>query len=131
MFITCIINGARIQILMAKKKSVKDLIAEAKERLENNKKQCEGCFGPRNNIITKWHMEKTWLVKDITIGENRVILPCLVCKTPRELSLGSVSLAQFRTESQLYNTVALIKDGKYNVLVGIGTPKSTDLTGFI
>lgn len=106
-------------------------IAKAKKRITERKKICPGCFGPRNNLITKFHREYVWEVKKVIAGEGLVTLPCKECGVHRTLELGSVSLSQFRSDKQVYEKVILLKDGKFNVLVGFGDKKPTDLTDFV
>jgi len=108
----------------------KAFIESAKIRVANRKKICKGCFAPRNNIITKFHREFVWNVKDIQIGSGFIILPCRECQVARKLELGSVSLSQFEADAQLYEKVILLKDGKFNVLVGFGDKKPFNLEKF-
>jgi len=129
-FITTYITLLTIFVLMSNEDRSK-WIANAKKRITERKKICPGCFGPRNNIITKFHRERVWDVKDIKSTATFLILPCLECKVDRQLELGSVSMSQFKADAQLYEQVVLLKDGKFNVLVGFGDKKPIDLEKFI
>ena len=114
-------------------KTVKQQIADAKKRIADKKKLCSGCFGPRGNLITKFHREKVWDSNEIRIDSNRtrIFLPCKACSVTRFLELGSVSITQLEAEMQLFDKVILLKDGKYNVFSGFGDKKPVELGKFI
>ncbi len=104
----------------------KSMIAKAKARLAEQNKLCPGCFAPRNNIIVKPHLETViWKYKDIQISSERslVIVPCMFCKNHRELPLSTVSMNFLKQDYDKYDLFALMKEGKYNRLIGVGDQK--------
>lgn len=107
----------------AGKKSYKQIIKEARNRLpsERTKIRCEGCFNPRNTLTVKGNVEASWTKDQISKSEDKqgVNLPCSKCSTMRFLSLSKFSLDVFEADLDEYDTFVLLKDDKYNALVGI------------
>lgn len=106
----------------SKKASMKALIKKAKERLpsERSKLQCVGCFAPRNTLTVKSHIEKVWQREQIILEPSKsgVSLPCQVCNEIRYLNLSKFSLDVFMVDYDDYTTFTLLKDDKYNALIG-------------
>lgn len=108
---------------MSKKTDFKAIVAAAKARLEAQNVKCIGCFAPRNNLIVKPHIENyMWKFSDIQVSKDKslVLLPCMSCKNIRELPLSSVSMNYLIQDISKYDTFVIIKEGKYNRLVGCG-----------
>lgn len=110
--------------------TAKQSISAARKRLKDRAKHCTGCFGLRNNLIVKAHIEKVWQVSEIRVFDTYVELPCKVCSVRRHLPLSHVSLNLYKTELQRYEKVVLLKDGKYNVLMGFGS-ELVDLKDYV
>lgn len=113
---------------MAKKKVTKKVtamqkaIAEAKNRLPSSRNTiCKGCFNPRNTLTVKPHVNKIWAKDqiDLCLGEAYVKLPCQYCDQHRKLSLSKFSKDVFEADYTEYSTFVLLKDEKYNALIGV------------
>lgn len=117
---------------MTKKKSTatkkpvatwKSVIKDAKKRLpsERTKIRCTGCFNPRNTLTVKGNLEYNWTGEQIEIATEKlgVYLPCKECKVVRFLSLSKFSLDVFKSDLGTYKMFTLLKDGKYNALIGV------------
>lgn len=128
---------------MAKKKSqpkeqsrIAKLIQEAREnRLPSARnKICEGCFGPRNTLTVKPHIEKIWAVNQIELlpgDEAFVKVPCQFCGEIRKLALSRFSKDVFKTDLEEFPLFVLLKDDKYNAFIGIGANGDQDATDFL
>lgn len=95
------------------------LVKEAQKRLKTRMVQCDKCFSPRNTLTVKTHVGEIWGRPEINITDKGVNLPCKGCKNMRYLSLGQVSLGIFGQEYKDYAYFVLLKDGKWNSLVGV------------
>lgn len=114
---------------MAKKKVVKkattwkDVLKEARERLpsERTKDRCVGCFNPHNTLTVKGNLEQVWSHEQIEIASELqgVYVPCSKCKIRRFLSLSKFSLDVLKSDLTEFKGFVLLKDDKYNALVGI------------
>lgn len=117
---------------MTKKKSTatkkpvatwKSILKNAKERLpsERTKVRCDGCFNPRNTLTVKGNLEYVWTKEQLEIAQDKqgVYLPCSKCKVVRFLSLSKFSLDVFESDYAIYKGFVLLKDDKYNALIGI------------
>ena len=106
-----------------KSKTYKQIIAEARKRLpsERTKIRCDGCFNPRNTLTVKGNLNASWTKDQIVLSEDKVgvILPCSKCSTSRFLSLSKFSLDVYKADIEEFNTFVLLKDDKYNALIGI------------
>lgn len=112
------------------------LIQEAKEnRLPSARnKICEGCFGPRNTLTVKPHLEKIWAVDQIELldgDEAYVKVPCQFCGEIRKLALSRFSKDVFKTDLEDFPLFVLLKDDKYNAFIGIGNNGSNDAKDFL
>lgn len=108
------------------KPDFKAQVDAAKARLAAQNVKCAGCFAPRNNLIVKPHLEtKMWKYEEIEISSDKsmVFVPCMFCKAIRELPLSSVSMNYLKQDIQKYDTFIILKEGKYNRLVGCGEEK--------
>ena len=108
-------------------------IKEARERLPSarSKVKCVGCFAPRNTLTVKSHVTRTWEHDEIINieGKTGVNLPCKHCGELRYLNLSKFSHDVFNVDRDTFTTFVLLKDDKYNALVGIITDKNVlDLT---
>lgn len=111
---------------MSKKKKLNKstrarLLREAKKRLPSSKLvRCDMCFSPRNTLTVKPHLESAWLTEEIDIDQTNSIvkIPCKSCKNARVLSLSSISFGLFLSEVPDYSSFILLKDGRFNALVG-------------
>lgn len=110
---------------------VREFLEQAKNRLPSSraKVRCEGCFAPRNTLTVKAHKEKIWSKDQIKLEQDRrgVLLPCFFCKEERYLSLSGFSRDVLETDLPTYDMFVLLKDEKYNALVGIEYDKTLDL----
>ncbi|KKL62334.1 hypothetical protein LCGC14_2186230 [marine sediment metagenome] len=106
-----------------KTKTWKQIIKEAKERLpsERTKIRCTGCFNPRNTLTVKGNLEHSWTDEQIEIATDKqgVYLPCKECKVIRFLSMSKFSLDVFKSDLGTYKLFTLLKDDKYNALIGV------------
>lgn len=106
-----------------KSKTWKQIIKEAKTRLpsERTKIRCTGCFNPRNTLTVKGNLEHNWTLEQIVISADRlgVFLPCKECNVVRFLSLSKFSLDVFKSDLGTYKLFTLLKDDKYNALIGV------------
>ena len=104
------------------KKTKKELIAILTGKLPSSrtKIRCSGCFGPRNTLTVKSHVEKLWLKSVIEITDKGVMLPCVGCGERRFLNLSSFSLDCFNADysDPQSGFFMLLKDDKYNSLIG-------------
>ena len=128
---------------MTKKKATKkkgstwkDVLKEAKKRLpsERTKDRCEGCFNPRNTLTVKGNLESVWSVEQIEIATELqgVYVPCSKCGIRRFLSMSKFSLDVLKSDLSEFKGFVLLKDDKYNALVGIDVTNLTlDLSGWI
>ena len=109
----------------AAKKAVtwKDVLKNAKSRLpsERTKVRCEGCFNPRNTLTVKGNLEHVWTKEEIELATDKVgvYVPCSKCKIVRFLSLSKFSFDVFNSDYAIYKGFVLLKDDKYNSLIGI------------
>lgn len=105
-----------------KQSAFADMLAAAKSRLPSARITiCEGCFNPRNTLTVKPHLEHLWTKSEIqyTEGDDFVKVPCKFCKTERMLSLSKFSRDVFTADYLEYNIFMLLKDERFNALVGI------------
>ena len=110
-------------------------IEEAKNRLPSSrsKQKCVGCFAPRNTLTVKTHLESEWDKNQIHIDpiKSGVNLMCGYCKEIRYLNLSKFSLDVFKVDYDQFERFILLKDDKYNALVGIKQEaKTLDLEEF-
>ena len=120
----------------ARQKSRDDLIAKAKARLpsERSKVQCVGCFAPRNTLTVKSHVSRLWSKHEILISDTMsgLLIPCKHCKEIRYLNLSKFSLDVFRVDFETHSHFMLLKDDKYNAMIGVeADDKDLDLSGFM
>ena len=133
-----------VQKAKAKAKALKDehkaafalRIKEARERLPSarSKVKCVGCFAPRNTLTVKSHVTRTWEHEEIVNieGKTGVNLPCKHCGEIRYLNLSKFSHDVFNVDRDTFTTFVLLKDDKYNALVGIKSDKNVlDLTDIV
>ena len=116
----------------ATKATWKDVLKDAKSRLpsERTKVRCEGCFNPRNTLTVKGNVEHVWIKEEIEISTDKVgvYVPCSKCKIVRFLSLSRFSMDVFKSDFDTYGGFVLLKDDKYNSLIGIDVSElSVDL----
>lgn len=105
-----------------KQSAFADMIAQAKSRLPSARITiCEGCFNPRNTLTVKPHTNHTWAKSEIQIVEDAkfVLVPCKFCKIERMLSLSKFSMDVFTADYLQFNLFMLLKDDRFNALVGI------------
>ena len=112
-----------------KKATFKQMLKDAKSRLpsERTKLRCDGCFNPRDTLTVKGNLEHVWTKQEIKISEDKsgVYLPCSICKTVRYLNLSKFSLDVFKSDYEKYLGFVLLKDDKYNALVGLDVSEGT------
>jgi len=113
----------------------KKAIASAKARLPSSrsKVKCVGCFAPRNTLTVKTHVESEWNKDQIEIDATKsgVNLPCGYCSEIRYLNMSKFSLDVFKVDFDKFDKFILLKDDKFNALIGIATQgKSLDLGEF-
>lgn len=129
---------------MAKKKAVKKpkksgverekeaLLKRAMLRLPSarSKVKCVGCFAPRDTLTVTSHVSRTWNLTDIQLHETKsgVRLPCLHCGEIRYLNMSKFSLDVHKVDRDTYSIFILLKDDKYNALIGYEKPKKEDKT---
>lgn len=115
---------------MSKKKATKkkgttwkDVLKEARKRLpsERSKERCDGCFNPRNTLTVKGNLEHVWTHEQVEIASELqgVYVPCSKCKIRRFLSLSKFSLDVLKSDLTEFKGFVLLKDDKYNALVGV------------
>jgi len=105
------------------KKEIKAQITLAKARMRASNIKCDGCFAPRGTLTVKTHIEETWNIDQITVKTIGVDLPCKLCDISRFLSLGKISMSFLETDiKNRHRTFMLLKDDKYNVLIGCEKP---------
>lgn len=106
-----------------KKVNFASIIKDAKNRLpsERTKVRCDGCFNPRNTLTVKGNLEHVWTKDQIQIATDKlgVYVPCSKCSVTRFLSLSKFSLDVFKSDYEIYQGFTLLKDDKYNALIGI------------
>lgn len=112
-----------------KKATYAQMLRDAKKRLpsERTKIRCEGCFNPRNTLTVKGNLEHVWAKAEIRLAEDKsgVYLPCSKCKIIRYLNLSKFSLDVFKSDLDKYFGFVLLKDDKYNALVGLDVSEAT------
>ncbi|KKL24137.1 hypothetical protein LCGC14_2418380, partial [marine sediment metagenome] len=89
-----------------------------------------GCFNPRNTLTVKGNVEHVWTKEEIEISTDKVgvYVPCSKCKIVRFLSLSRFSMDVFKSDFDTYGGFVLLKDDKYNSLIGIDVSElSVDL----
>lgn len=108
--------------------TIQKIIAEARTRIpsERSKVRCVGCFNPRNTLTVKGNLEFIWTKEqiiissaDLTNGKTGVNVPCSKCKERRFLSLSKFSYEVFLADYETYKAFVLLKDDKFNALVGV------------
>ena len=101
----------------------KSILKDAKKRLpsERSKVRCDGCFNPRNTITVKGNLEFVWTKEQVEIAstEQGVYVPCSICGVVRFLHMSKFSLDILRADYEVYKGFTLLKDDKYNALIGI------------
>lgn len=101
----------------------KDVLKEARKRLpsERTKDRCEGCFNPRNTLTVKGNLEHIWAHEEIELAAELqgVYVPCSKCKIRRFLSMSKFSLDVLKSDLTEFKGFVLLKDDKYNALIGI------------
>ena len=101
----------------------KDVLKEARKRLpsERTKDRCEGCFNPRNTLTVKGNLEQVWSVEQIEVAQDLqgVYVPCSKCGIRRFLSMSKFSLDVLKSDLTEFKGFVLLKDDKYNALIGI------------
>ena len=115
------------------------LLKQAMARLpsERSKVQCVGCFAPRNTLTVKSHVTRTWNISEIVlvITKTGVNLPCKHCGEIRYLNLSKFSLDVHIVDRETFNIFILLKDEKFNALVGYTKftkdSKALDLTEIV
>jgi len=112
----------REKVALALRKSKMDKDALSRLPSARSKLKCLGCFAPRNTLTVKFHVSLTWEKHEISFPENKsgVNLPCKTCKETRFLNLSKFSLDVFKVDLEQYGTFQLLKDDKYNALIGYG-----------
>lgn len=100
------------------------MLKEAKKRVPSKLMvQCNMCFSPRNTLTVKPHIESVWFKSEIKYspGENfeGVDVPCKGCKHLRFLSLSEIGRSFFERDWKDYGSFVLLKDDKWNALVGL------------
>ena len=113
----------------------KALLKQAMSRLpsQRSKIKCAGCFAPRDTLTVKSHVTRTWKITEIEIYDTKsgVRLPCKHCGEIRYLNLSKFSLDVHNVDRDTFTVFILLKDDKYNALIGYTKESKTlDLTGF-
>ena len=113
-------------------KTIKQQISEAKKRLpsERAKKRCDGCFAPRKTLIVKTHLEGIFNKDEITVRDelDGVTVKCAFCKEFNYLSLGKFAMDVFIADYSNYKRFVLLKDDKWNSLIGFDQGEQLDLS---
>jgi hypothetical protein len=123
-------NNWRMNSMTKKKSKVakkattwKDVLKDARKRLpsERTKDRCDGCFNPRNTLTVKGNLEAVWTIEQVEIATELqgVYVPCSKCEKRRFLSLSKFSLDVLKSDLTEFKGFVLLKDDKYNALVGI------------
>ena len=115
------------------------LLKQAMSRLpsQRSKVKCAGCFAPRDTLTVKSHVTRTWKLHEIDLHDTKsgVRLPCKHCGEIRYLNLSKFSLDVHNVDRDTFTVFILLKDDKYNALIGYTKftkdNKTLDLTDIV